>query len=317
VRVLRIIGLRVLIAIPTLFLVSLGAFALVLLLPGEPARALAGGDFATDESIALVRAQLGLDDPFFVQYFRWLGDALQFDFGASLNSSQPVRETMIDRMPATLSIALFAVATSVVLGLTAGTIAGARPGTVADKISIALATAGVSIPSFIMAIVLVRVFALEFDLFPAVRYVPLSDSFTGWLKSITLPGISLGLLGAGALSRQLRSGLVEAANADYVRTAWSVGSGRGRAIGKHALRNSSIPAVAVLGSQMTFVFGGTVIIERLFAIQGVGTFMIDSVVATDLPAIRGIVMWFVLVQVAVYLLIDIALLILNPRLEIR
>ncbi len=316
-RLFRIIGLRLLIAIPTLFLVSLGAFALVLLLPGEPARALAGGDFATPESIAAVRENLGLDDPFFTQYFHWLSDALRFDFGGSLQNGQPVRDTMVDRMPATLSIAVFAVVSSVILGLVAGTIAGARPGTIADKVSIALATAGVSIPSFIMAIVLIRVFALELDLFPAVRYVPLSDSFTGWLKSITLPGISLGLLGAGALSRQLRSGLVEAANADYVRTAWAVGSGRGKAIGKHALRNSAIPAVAVLGSQMTFVFGGTVIIERLFAIQGIGTFMIDSVVATDLPAIRGIVMWFVLVQVAVYLVIDIALLVLNPRLEIR
>ena len=267
--------------------------------------------------MAAVREQLGLDDPFLVQYVRWLGGAVRFDFGVSLTSSQPVSEIMVDRMQPTLSIAVVALITSVMLGLGAGTVAGARPGTVADKVSIGLATLGVSIPSFIIAIVLIRVLALEWSLFPAVRYVPIGESFTGWLRSTTLPGVSLGLLGAGALSRQLRAGLVESAESDYVRTAWAVGSGRGRAIGKHALRNSAIPAVVVLGSQMTFVFGGTVIIERLFAIQGIGTFMIDAVTNTDLPAIRGIIMWFALVQVAVYLVIDIALLILNPRLEIR
>jgi peptide/nickel transport system permease protein len=297
--------------------VSLGAFALMLLLPGEPARTLAGGDLATPEDVARIREQLGLNDPFFVQYFHWLTDALRFDFGNSLVTGRPVRDTLLDRMPPTLSIAIFAVVSSVILGLIAGIVAGARPGTVADKVSIGLATAGVSIPSFIMAILLIRVFALHWDIFPAVRYVDFGDSFTGWLKSITLPGISLGLLAAGALSRQLRSGLVDAANADYVRTAWAVGSGRGRAIGKHALRNSAIPAITVLGSQLTFVFGGTVVIEQLFAIRGVGTYMFESVVATDLPAIRGVIVWFVLIQVAVYLMVDIALVILNPRLTVR
>ncbi len=316
-RLVRIIGLRLLIAIPTLFLVSLGSFSLVLLLPGEPARTLAGGDLATPEQIAEVRADLGLDDPFFVQYFRWLGDALRFDFGESLVSGQPVTDTLIDRMPPTLSIAIFAVVCAVVIGLAAGTVAGARPGTVADKVSIGLATVGVAVPAFILAIVLIRLFALQWSWFPAVRYVPLSDSVGGWLRSITLPAIALALLPAGAFSRQLRAGLVDTANADYVRTAWAVGSGRRTAIGKHALRNSAIPGVTVLGSQMTFVLGGSVIIEQLFAIQGVGSFMITSVTQTDLPSIRGIVMWFALIQVVVYLVVDIALLVLNPRLTIR
>jgi peptide/nickel transport system permease protein len=316
-RLLRIIWLRLLLAVPTLFLVSLGAFALMLLLPGEPARTLAGGDLATPADIARVRDQLGLNDPFFVQYFRWLGGAIHFDFGQSLVNHQPVREAILERMPSTLSIALFAVVTSLVLGLVAGIVAGARPGTVADKISIGMATFGVSIPSFIMAIILIRIFALQWRVFPAVRYVDLGDSFTGWLKSITLPGLSLGLLAAGALSRQLRSGLIDSANSDYVRTAWAVGSDRRRAIGKHALRNSAIPALAVMGSQLTFVMGGTVVIEQLFAIRGVGTYMFQSVNATDLPAIRGVIMWYVLIQVAVYLVVDIALVVLNPKLTVR
>ena len=316
-RLLRIIGLRLLIAIPTLLLVSLGAFALMLLLPGEPARSLAGGDLATPEQVAQVRDQLGLDDPFFVQYFRWLGDAVRFDFGDSLVTGRPVRDTILDRMPPTLSIAIFAVVTSVIFGLIAGIVAGARPGTVADKFSIGMATAGVSIPSFVMAILLIRLLALEWGWFPAVLYTDFGESFTGWLKSITLPGISLLLIAAGALTRQLRSGLIDAANADYVRTSWAVGSGRRQAIGKHALRNSAIPAITVLGSQMTFVFGGTVVIEQLFAIRGVGTYMFESVIATDLPAIRGVIVWFVLIQVAVYLMVDIALVVLNPRLTVR
>ena len=316
-RLLRIIGLRLLLAIPTLLIVSLGTFALVLLLPGEPARTLAGGDLATPEDIAQVREQLGLDDPFFVQYFRWLSDAVRFDFGTSLQTGRPVTETLLERMPPTLSIGLFAVFSSIVLGVIAGTIAGARPGTLADKGSIGLATLGVSIPSFIMAILLIRVFALHWRIFPAVRYVPISESFTGWFMSIVLPGLSLGLLAAGALSRQLRSAMVDATNSDYVRTAWMVGSSRRLGIGKHALRNSSIPAVTVLGSVMTFVLGGTVVIEQIFAINGVGTYMFQSTLAADLPAIRGVIMWFVLIQVAVFLLVDIALVILNPKLTVR
>lgn len=316
-RILRIVGARILVVGPTLFAVSLAAFALVLLLPGEPARTLAGGDRATPQKIAEVRERLGLDDPFAVQYWRWLRDAVRFDFGTSLVDGRPVADTLLDRMPPTLSIGMFAVVVSVVVGLAAGVVAGARPGSVGDKISIGLATIGVAVPSFVIAILLVRLFALHWSLFPAVRYVDLGESWTGWLKSITLPGVSLGLLGAGALSRQLRSGLIDAARADYVRTAWAVGSGPRSAIGKHALRNSAIPAVTVLGSQMTFVLGGTIVIERLFAITGVGTYMFDSTVAADLPAIRGIVMWFVLIQIGVFLVVDIVLVVLNPRISVR
>lgn len=316
-RILRIVRLRILIAIPTLFVVSFGAFALMLLLPGEPARTLAGGDLATPEDIAEVRARLGLDDPFFVQYFRWLKHVFRFDFGTSLVNGQPVREELLSRMPPTLSIALFAIVSSVILGVVAGVIAGARPGTFADKASIGLATVGVSIPSYVMAILLIRVFSLHWSIFPAVRYVDWSDSVTGWLKSITLPGISLGLLAAGALSRQLRAGLIDTANADYVRTAWATGAGRVRAIGKHALKNSAIPAITVLGSQMTFVLGGTVVIEQLFAIDGIGTYMFQSTVANDLPAIRGVIMWFALVQVVVYLAVDVTLATLNPKIVVR
>ena len=316
-RLPRIIGVRLLVAIPILFGISIAAFALVLLLPGEPARTLAGGDHATPEAIASVRDELGLDDPLAVQYVRWLGDAARLDFGSSLVDGQPVRDRLLTAMPPTLSIALFAVVSGLLIGLAAGTTAGARPGTVVDKLGIALATVGVSVPSFIVAIVLIRVLAVEWQLFPSVRYVNIGESFTGWLRSIVLPGVSLGLLSAGALSRQLRSGLVSAVDADYVRTAWAVGSGRGRALGKHALRNSAIPAVAVFGSQMTFVFGGTVVIERLFAIEGVGTYMYRATLAADLPAIRAVILWFAVVQIAVYLLVDVALSVLNPRLAIR
>ena len=373
VRLARIVALRLAIAIPILFIVSLGAFALLLLLPGEPALALAGGMNATPEDVERVREQLGLDDPFFEQYFRWLGDAIRLDFGHSIvNPEQEVWGQIKDKIPRTLSMGLFGVVSSVVIGLAAGTVAGARPGTRADKFSIGMATVGVSVPSFVIAIFLIRAVSLEWELFnvenalviavlaavivaairggtaierarrglisgagwfvgllvfqwlilgrnllPAVNYVDFGESITGWLKSIALPGLALGLLPAAALSRQLRSGLVDSANADYVRTAWSVGSGRSSAIGKHALRNSAIPSVAVLGSQMTVLLGGTVVIERLFNIRGVGTYMIDSTLASDLPAIRGVIMWYALIQLAVYLLIDVALVLLNPRLEVR
>jgi peptide/nickel transport system permease protein len=315
-RLLRIIGVRLLIAIPVLFLVTLFTFGLVALLPGDPATALAGGQFATPETIAEVREELGLNDPLVVQYGRWLADAVHFDFGTSLVSGDPVRDELIERMPRTLSIALCAVVVSVIVGLVAGTIAGSRPGTLADKASIGLATAAVSVPSFVIAILLVQIFAINLGWLPAVGYVDFGTSAVDWFKSIILPGLALAALAAGALSRQLRSGLIDTVSTDYVRTSWAVGSPPSRAIGKHALRNSSIPAVAVFGTQLTFMIGGTVIIESIFAIQGIGTYMFQSTLSTDLPAIQGVIIWYVLVQLGVYLLVDVVLVLLNPRLDI-
>ncbi len=316
-RLLRIVGLRLLIAVPVLLIVSIGAFGLVLLIPGDAARQLAGGDFATPEAIALVRERLGFNDPFLTRYWRWLTDAVHLDFGRSMQTGRPVLDDLLQRMPATLSVALFAVVVALIIGFIAGVVSGARPGSVGDKFSVALATIGVSLPSYIIGIILVQLLALNWHLFPATLYVNFGDSKVGWLKSITLPGIALGLLAAGAFSRQLRSGLVDAVKSDYVRTSWAIGSPRRKAIAKHALRNSSIPAVTVFGSQLTFLFGGTVVIESIFTIPGIGTYMFESSTKTDLPAMQGTIMWFALVQLVVYLLIDIILVTINPRVAVR
>lgn len=316
-RLLRIISLRIAVAIPILFLVSLGTFSLTSLLPGDPARTLAGGDAALPADIARVREQMRLDDPFLKQYVRWLDHAIHFDFGSSLVSRLPVRGEILQRMPATLSIAVFALVVSLLLGLAAGLVAGARPGTAVDKVSVALATGGVAIPSFVVAILFVQLFALHWRVFPSVRYVNFGDSPSQWLRSIALPGLALGALSAGALSRQLRAGLVDSVNADYVRTSWAVGSGRLQAIGKHALRNSAIPSVTVMASQITYLFGGTIIIEQLFAINGIGQYALGAVTAHDIPAIQGTIIWYVLIQLTVYLLMDIVLMVLNPRLSVR
>jgi peptide/nickel transport system permease protein len=374
-RLARIIGLRLAIAVPILVLVSIAAFSLVLLVPGEPALTLAGGfEHATPERIAEVREDLGLDDPLLEQYGRWLADAVRLDFGTSVNHPGiQVADELRERVPVTLSIGLFGLVAAVLIGLAAGAFAGSRPGTGLDKLSMAFATVGVSVPSFVIAIVLIRAVALEWDLFtvpnavvvatvtglaiavgrsgpaarrardaltaaaalfvvlvtlqwlvlgrqllPAALYTDFGESKLDWLRSIILPGLALAMLPAGALSRQLRAGLVDSANADYVRTAWSVGSGPRSAMGKHALRNSAIPSVAVLGTQMSVLLGGTVVIERVFAIQdGIGTYIIEATLGADLPALRAIIMWYAVLQLAVYLFIDIVLVLLNPRVSVR
>lgn len=316
-RYLRMIGRRLLMAVPILFIVSVFTFMLIMLLPGDAARILAGGEAATPDQVEAVRTQLGLNDPALVQYARWLGGAVRLDFGESLYTSRPVWQEITARMPPTLSIALVAVAVALPLGMGLGVLAGARPRTLTDKLSIGLATVAVSIPSFVIAIMLVRTFAIRWKLLPAVGYVGFTESFTGWFKSVLLPGFALGALAAGSLSRQLRSGLISSVSSDYVRTAWAMGSGPARAIGKHALRNSAIPAATVFGAQLTFLIGGTVIIEQIFAINGVGTYMFQATSRLDLPAIQGVIIWYVLIQVTVYLCLDIVLAVLNPKLDIR
>ncbi|HQV56827.1 MAG TPA: ABC transporter permease [Ilumatobacteraceae bacterium] len=315
-RLLRILVRRVLHAIPVLLLVSLGAFGLLYLIPGDPAYTLAGGENSTPESIAAVRKEFNLDDPFFQQFGRWLWNAIHFDFGRSLQNNLPVRTQILQRIPETLSIATGAILIATVVGLLLGIISGTRAGTVVDRLISAISVGAIAIPSFVLAILLVRVFAIELEWLPAVSYVPLSESAVGWLKSIILPSIALSALGVGGLSRQLRSSLVGTLRSDFVRTTWTLGGSRWQAVGKHALRNAAGPAVATLGASLAFLIGGTVIIEQIFAINGVGSLMFSAATTADLPLLRGLMIWFALVQLAAYLLTDIALVLLNPRIEV-
>jgi peptide/nickel transport system permease protein len=314
--VLGLIGRRLLSLIPVLLMVSLGVFSLVLLVPGNAAQTLAGGEQATEERIREVEAELGLDDPVIEQYGRWLRGAVVLDFGDSLLNRQSVSGEIGSRFPVTLSIAVAAMTVALLIGVPLGILAGTRPGSGVDKAGVLAASLGVAIPNFWMAIILVSFLAIDHNWLPALGFTRITEDPGEFLRSVTIPAIALGTSAAAALARQLRAGMVDVLGSDYVRTSWALGSGTRTVVGKHGVRNAAIPAVTVMGLQLTVLLGGTVIIERIFSIRGLGTYMYDGVLSYDLPVIQGCVVVFVLVHLLVNLLVDISYGLLNPRVRI-
>jgi len=308
----RAVVKRLLALIPLLLVVSFMVFSLLLLTPGDPAVTLAG-DNPTPEQIAEIRNQLGLDDPLVVQYGRWVSDAARGDLGTSLYSSVSVTDAITSRLPVTLSITAAAILFSILIAVPLGLLAARRPGGLVDRLSTGVATVGIALPSFWVGMVLIIVFALRFGWFPPVGYVHFGDDPVGWAHHIVLPAIALGAAGAAETTRQLRGAMLDVLDSDYVRTARSKGMRARTVLYKHALKNAGSPVLTVLGLQVTFLLGGSVIIEQMFAIPGLGSLAITAVLARDIPMIQGIVLVAVVVSVGVNLLVDLAYAWLNPK----
>ncbi len=303
---------RLLALVPLLFIVSLLVFSLVLVIPGDPAYMLAGED-ATPEEIAEIREDMGLNDPVLVQYGRWAGGILRGDMGTSLFSDQPVLEVLIDRLPVTLSLAFAAIVISLLISVPAGIIAGTRPGRLSDRVVTVGASAGLAIPNFWLGLMLVLVFAIWNDWLPATGYVALTESPELWLRHILLPAFTLGLAAAAILTRQLRGAMVDVMNQDYIRTARAKGLPWRKVVLKHGLKNAAIPMVTILGLQANYLLGGTVIVEQIFGMPGLGQLAVASVFTRDLPMIQGVVIMAVFVAVFVNLLVDISYGYFNPK----
>lgn len=308
----RAVVRRLLALIPLLLVVSFMVYLLLLLTPGDPAITLAG-DNPTPEQIAEVRSQLGLDDPLIVQYGRWAADALRGDLGTSLYSSASVTDAILSRLPVTLSMTGAAVLFSLIVAVPMGLLAARRPGGVIDRLSTGVATVGIALPSFWVGMVLIILFALRLGWFPPVGYVNFGDDPLGWARHMVLPAIALGTAAAAETTRQLRGAMLDVLDSDYVRTARSKGM-RGRTVlYKHALKNAGSPVLTVIGLQVTFLLGGSVIIEQMFAIPGLGSLAVTAVLARDIPMIQGVVLVAVVVSVGVNLLVDLAYAWLNPK----
>jgi peptide/nickel transport system permease protein len=303
--------------IPLLLLVSFGVFMLTALVPGDAATTLAGGENATPERIAAVRAELHLDDPLVDQYGRWLGNAVQGDFGDSLFSHVSVIDDVRDRFPITLGLALAALVVGLTIGVPLGVLSALRPGRSVDKASRVGTSLAIAIPNYWLAIELVVLFAVTWRLLPPSGYVKFTDDPAEWLRHIALPAVALGVWSAASLARQLRASLIDALDARYVRTAWAKGAGTRRVVLKHAMKNAAIPVVTVLGLQIGFLLGGTVIIEQIFSIPGLGPYFIRAVTSFDVPVIQGVAIVFVLITVVLSLLVDISYGLLDPRVRVK
>jgi peptide/nickel transport system permease protein len=317
---LQLVVRRLVLLIPTLLLVTFGVFSLIALVPGDPAVTLAGGANATPERIAEVRTELRLDDPYLEQYGRWLSRAVRFDFGESLFQDQRVSDQIGNRLPVTLSIVGGAVFIGLLLAIPIGLYTGARHGGLADRTLLLLTSGGMAIPNFVLSIVLINYFAVRLGWFDAVGFTRLTEDGSlhlgEWLKSLTLPSISLGL-GLGArLGRQLRAGVIEVLEEPYVRTAWAKGCSPRRVIAKHVFKNAAMPTVTVAGLAIGALLGGTAIVEQIFAIPGVGEYLISAIGLRDLPVIQGGVVMFVLGFVLINLAVDILYGWLNPKVKV-
>ena len=305
---------RLLVSIPLLGVVSFLVFSLIVLVPGDPAVALAGPE-PTPEAIQAVRTSLGLDDPFLVQYWHWLTDALHGDLGVSLFTSQTVWSSIISRLPTTLSLAGFALLMAIVLGVAVGSVAGLRPGTWIDRVATTTASVGVAVPYFWVGMILVLLLSIDHPVLPAVGYVPLSEDPVEWLRHLVLPGTALALAPAAVIARQTRAAVAQVMSEDYVRTAKAKGLPPLRVVGKHALKNAALPVVTVFGIEANRLIGGTVVIEQLFAMPGLGQLAYQGVFSRDFPVVQGVVLFAALMVLLINIFVDVSYGYFNPRIR--
>ena len=313
---LRLIGRRLLTLVPTLLVVTFGVFLLVQLLPSDPAVVAAGGESATPEAIVAAREDLHLDDPLLSQYWRWLTGAAQGDLGESYTRRTVVVDDLEQRVPVTLGLVFAATIFAVILAVPLGILSGLRPNGAVDQGSRILATAAVAIPSFLLALILVIVFAVQLKWLPPNGYVKFSESPTEWLRYITLPAIALGMGIAAAIMRQLRAALVDELDTNHIRTAWAIGGAAPRVVGRHGLKNASSPAITILGLQIAGLVGGAVLVEQIFAIPGIGQYMLGAITQADIPVIQGCVLVLAILQILMSLSVDIAYALLNPKVRV-
>jgi peptide/nickel transport system permease protein len=309
--VLRRLGAAVIV----LFLASVLVFLGVRALPGDPVLALAG-EQRDPAVLDQIRHKYGFDQPIPVQYVKWLGNAVQGDFGTSTKSGLPVAQTILDRIPITLELAALSVLFAVILGITAGVIAAVRRGSVADYASSSLALFGLSVPHFWLGLMLILLFAVKLRLLPASGYVSFADDPIENLRRMIMPAFVLGTGFSAIVMRQMRSSMLESLSADYVRTARAKGLSEREVIGAHALRNSLITVVTLIGLQLGALISGAVITEQIFVIPGFGKLTIDSVLQRDPAVIQAVVLIAAAGYVVVNVIVDLLYSFLNPRIRV-
>ncbi|KFB09801.1 ABC transporter permease [Nitratireductor basaltis] len=307
------IAKRALTGFATLIVASLVVFAVLEILPGDPARIMLGMN-ASPEALAALRDEMGLNQPLVTRYFDWISGMAVGDLGRSYTYSTPVSELIAERLEVSLPLALLALALSTLIAIPVGVFAASRRGQAADTVSMGLAQIGVAIPNFWFALLLVYVFAVGLRLVPAGGF-PGWDS--GWqaMKALLLPAVSLALPQAAILARVTRSAMLEVLGEDYIRTARAKGLPRRTVLWKHALQNALIPVLTILGLQFAFLLAGTIIIENVFYLPGLGRLVFQAISQRDLIVVEGVVMLLVAAVILVNLLVDLLYAAADPRLR--
>ena len=299
----------------TLLLISAIVFTGVRLIPGDPARVLAGTE-ADDSSLEAIRQKYGLHDPILVQYVRWLSLAVRGDLGESIRTRESVTRIVGQKLPITLQLAAYALAVALLIALPAGILAAVRRNSIWDYLASGTALGGVSIPNFWLGIMLILFFSVRLGWLPASGYVPPWQDPWGNTLRLVMPAFVLGVALAAVLMRQTRNSMIEVLGADYVRTAWAKGLAPRAVILRHAIRNGLIPVVTILGLQMGALVSGAVVTESIFVVPGFGRLIVEAVFTRDYPLVQGVVLITASAYVLINLLVDVSYSLLNPRIRV-
>ncbi|MHC0039508.1 ABC transporter permease [Pseudoneobacillus sp. C159] len=299
---------RLLQMIPVLLGVVLVVFLIMQLVPGDPAVLLAG-ESATPEQVAQIRHQLGLDRPIIVQYFSYIKDIAMGDLGTSIRSNRPVLDEILVRLPVTFELAFWSILVTIILGLLAGIISATKQYSFSDISLMVVALIGVSLPNFWFGLMLILYFGVKVQIFPVAGW--------GTFMHVILPAITLGTGGAAIVARMTRSSMLDVIGQDYIRTAKAKGVKQQVIVYKHALKNAMIPVITVVGLQFGALLGGTVLTETVFAINGLGRFIIDSIRMRDLPSVQGAILVCSIIFVLVNMFVDISYRLLNKRVDLN
>ena len=305
---------RLVVLVPTLFVVSILIFGLQQLLPGDPAMALAGEEH-DPAAVAAIRAKYHLDRPLVVQYGIWIGNVLRGDFGESLRNRIPVSELLASKLPVTVELAVCSMVIALVIGVPAGILSAARKGRAVDVVANFVALSGLSVPHFWLGIMLILLFAVRLGWLPASGYVPPWENLRLNLTTILLPSFVLGTGVAGVMMRHTRSAMLETLGADYVRTARAKSVSERMVVVKHALRNALIPVITLGAIEFGRLLSGAVLTEQIFAIPGVGKLLVDGVFNRDYAVVQGVVLVSATLFVLLNLLADVLYFLANPRLR--
>jgi peptide/nickel transport system permease protein len=312
------IARRLLAMVPVLIVISLIAFSLLYLLPGDPALAILGDQLAGDKQLyAQLRRDLGLDDPLYVQYLRWLGRVVRGDLGTSARTQEAVMSMILFRLPVTAQLGAMALSLAVLIGLVAAIVSALRPGSKLDVAASVLALSGVAVPNFWLGILLIYVVGVVWQLLPTTGYTPPREDLALNLKMMLLPAVTIGTGLAAVIMRQARSALLDVLQQDYIRTARAKGAREGRVIYGHALKNAMIPVATIIGLQVGNLFAGAAVTESIFAIPGIGRMIVDAIFFRDYPVVQGAVLMLALAVLIANFLTDIFYAYVDPRIRYR
>jgi len=305
---------RLLSTVVVMAVVAFVVFSLLYLTPGDPAAVIAG-DIATDEDIHRIHERLGLDDPFVVQFGRWVAALAHGDLGTSIFTNLPVTQLIGQRIEPTVSLTLCTLVVSIAVALPLGVLASAKAGTWLDRAVMAFSVLGFSVPVFVLAYILILTFSVQLDWLPVQGYRNFRDGAWEWLRHLILPSIALGTVYVALITRITRASMLEVLAQDYVRTAQAKGLAPGEVLISHALKNAAIPVMTIIGIGVALLISGAIVTETVFALPGIGRLTVDAILRRDYPIIQGVTLIFSAVYVLVNLAVDLSYALFDPRIR--